>query len=45
MIEITGCELGGFLERVAQRTGYAITGHWLEISGVCADCQQREHTL
>ena len=39
VIEITGCDLGGFLDSVAERTGYAITGHWLELSGMCADCQ------
>lgn len=38
--EIAGCELGGFLEHVAARTGYRITGHWLEIAGVCAECQR-----
>ncbi len=41
VVEITGCEMGGFLERVAERTGYAITGHWLEISGLCAACQEQ----
>ncbi len=40
VVEVAGCELGGFLDRVAQRTGYAITGHWLEISGLCEACQQ-----
>ena len=40
VIEITGCELGDFLSTVSAHTGYAITGHWLEISGVCARCQQ-----
>lgn len=39
VVEIAGCELGDFLDRVGQRTGYRITGHWLEISGVCAGCQ------
>lgn len=42
VVEITGCELGGFLDRVAAYTGYTITGHWLEISGLCAQCQQEE---
>ena len=42
VVEIVGCELGDFLERVADRTGYAITGHWLEISGLCAQCQGDE---
>ena len=40
VIEVIGCELGDFLDTVATRTGYQITGHWLEISGVCADCQK-----
>ncbi len=39
VVEIVGCDLGSFLSRVAERTGYTITGHWLEISGLCADCQ------
>ncbi|MBN1680251.1 MAG: transcriptional repressor [Anaerolineae bacterium] len=38
--EIVGCELGAFLASVADRTGYTITGHWLEISGICPTCQQ-----
>ena len=42
VVEIIGCDLGDFLDRVAERTGYAITGHWLEISGVCAQCQTDE---
>jgi Fur family ferric uptake transcriptional regulator len=42
VVEIAGCELGGFLDRVAANTGYAITGHWLELSGLCAQCQQKE---
>jgi Fur family ferric uptake transcriptional regulator len=41
VVEITGCELGGFLDQVAAHTGYAITGHWLEISGLCEECQKR----
>jgi len=41
VVEIVGCELGDFLDRVAERTGYAITGHWLEISGLCDDCQRQ----
>jgi Fur family ferric uptake transcriptional regulator len=39
VVEVTGCALDEFLELVAQRTGYVITGHWLEIAGVCAKCQ------
>ncbi|NDJ74738.1 MAG: transcriptional repressor [Chloroflexi bacterium] len=42
VVEIFGCELGEFLQSVAERTGYQITGHWLEIAGICANCQQME---
>lgn len=42
VVEIVGCELGDFLDRVADYTGYAITGHWLEISGVCKKCQHQK---
>lgn len=37
--EIAGCEIGDFLQLVTTRTGYRVTGHWLEISGICVDCQ------
>jgi len=43
VVEIAGCDLGDFLDTVAARTGYAITGHWLEISGLCAECQRNGH--
>jgi Fur family ferric uptake transcriptional regulator len=39
VVEVIGCDLDCFLDTVAERTGYQITGHWLEISGVCAACQ------
>lgn len=45
VVEIVGCELGSFLQRVAKRTGYVVTGHWLEISGLCADCQQHDRDV
>lgn len=39
VVEVVGCDLGAFLDHVAARTGYTITGHWLEIAGLCAACQ------
>lgn len=42
VVEIVGCELGDFLDSVGQQTGYVITGHWLELSGICAECLARE---
>jgi Fur family ferric uptake transcriptional regulator len=41
VVEITGCALGDFLDSVAERTGYVVTGHWLEIAGVCPRCRTR----
>ncbi|GAB4575568.1 MAG: transcriptional repressor [Anaerolineae bacterium] len=38
-IEITGCDLSAFLDEITAHTGYRITGHWLEIEGLCPDCQ------
>jgi Fur family ferric uptake transcriptional regulator len=31
--------LQGLIEGVQQRTGYTITGHLVELSGLCPDCQ------
>ncbi len=39
VIEIEGCDLHAFLEEVTASTGYQITGHWLEIAGICPECQ------
>ena len=34
------CEgLDGLIESVRQQTGYTITGHLLELSGLCQNCQ------
>lgn len=41
-VEFDGCDLGLFLEQVARETGYRITGHWLELEGICARCQAVE---
>lgn len=40
VVEITGCDLGAFLDVVAQQTGYRVTGHWLEVEGVCPACRE-----
>ncbi|MBN1284729.1 MAG: transcriptional repressor [Anaerolineae bacterium] len=42
LVEIDGCNLGAFLKEVEQRTGYRITGHWLEFEGLCPKCAEAE---
>jgi len=39
VVEIEGCDISPFLNRVRQQTGFAITGHWLEVEGLCPNCQ------
>ncbi len=41
IIEVTGCTLDGFLDDLAERTGYRITGHRLEIAGICPECRAK----
>lgn len=42
LVEIDGCNLGLFLDEIEQQTGYCITGHWLELEGVCPACASDE---
>jgi len=39
VVEFPCAGLDGLIEAVRQQTGYAITGHLLELSGVCPECQ------
>ncbi len=39
VIEFPCDGLDGLIESVRQQTGYAITEHLLELSGLCPDCQ------
>ena len=36
---ITGCPLAGYEEALARSTNYRITGHRLEVYGLCPKCQ------
>lgn len=36
-----GDDLDLLFDRVAQDSGYHITAHWLQLFGVCSDCQQK----
>ena len=39
VVELPDCELDHWLERVSARHGFVATGHRLEATGLCADCQ------
>jgi len=38
VVEFAGCDLSALFERVQQRTGYTVQGHWLELFGLCPQC-------
>ena len=40
VVEFDGCDLSELLERVQDETGFCINAHILELSGVCASCQE-----
>lgn len=44
VIEFPCDGLGGLIESVRQQTGYTITGHLLELSGLCPACQMAQST-
>lgn len=39
VITIAGCPLDGYGKRLEQLYGYVVSGHKLEIYGLCPDCQ------
>ncbi len=39
-VEFDNCRMQGMLRGVAQRTGYRISSHWLELFGQCPRCQR-----
>jgi Fe2+ or Zn2+ uptake regulation protein len=39
-VEFSECHMQGMLRGVAQRTGYRISTHWLELFGRCPRCQK-----
>jgi Fur family ferric uptake transcriptional regulator len=40
VVEIADCVPEEWLERLAGEHGFALTGHAVELSGVCSDCRQ-----
>jgi Fur family transcriptional regulator, ferric uptake regulator len=39
--EFTACDMGGIADAASRETGYRITGHFLQLSGLCAGCAAR----
>ena len=39
--EFTACDMGPVVAAAAVETGFAIDGHFLQLSGVCGDCRAR----
>jgi Fur family ferric uptake transcriptional regulator len=37
----SGDDLGPLFRRIAEQTGYEVQDHWLQVYGVCADCQKK----
>lgn len=39
---IASCPLGGYEQQLESETGYAITGHKLDVYGLCPECRNRK---
>ncbi len=39
-LDFEDCSLTELLQRLTERTGFAIRGHWLEVFGKCQNCQK-----
>lgn len=42
-IDIKGCPLVDLEQSLTSETGFKITGHHLEISGICPNCEKEDH--
>jgi len=39
-VYFAGDDLGGLFERVGREKGYLVRDHWLQLTGICPDCQK-----
>jgi Fur family ferric uptake transcriptional regulator len=39
VVQFDECTVAPLLEELGQRTNFAISGHWLEVFGLCATCR------
>lgn len=42
-VDLEGCPIEPAINELAAQTGFTITGHTIEIYGICSDCQKREN--
>jgi Fur family ferric uptake transcriptional regulator len=42
--EFTACDMRGIVDAAAEETGYRITDHFLQLSGLCAGCRATQST-
>lgn len=45
VVEFAGCDLSGVLRSVSAETGFQMEGHWLQLFGLCPDCQAEVKNL
>ncbi|ADU27699.1 Fur family transcriptional regulator [Ethanoligenens harbinense] len=45
IVPIQGCPLRDYEDSLARSTGYVISGHKLEVYGVCPQCQSKSHAV
>lgn len=41
----SGEDLSGWFERISEESGFQIQSHWLQLQGLCSDCQQVERKV
>ena len=39
VLEFEGCDIGHVVAAVEAQTGFKVSGHWLEMFGLCPSCQ------
>ena len=40
-----GLDVEAAFEQIGQQFGYHVTGHWLQLAGLCQDCQKKLKTV
>ncbi len=40
-VEFAGCDIAAVVAQVEAQTGYRVRDHWLEMFGICPECQAR----